>query len=161
MPYQHTTPRKPGPLTLRHVKLPIDVLNDKRLNGEDVRAFAVMWDCSRDGLCTISERRLGERLFKSEQAARRIIRRLQACGWIAPIDHGNGLCRDYQLLTPIIHNRGMGAPKQRHASPEPSGSRPSQDTISEDMPLEEQRANRKRLAEMGRSIVAKTVSRAS
>jgi DNA-binding MarR family transcriptional regulator len=81
------------------------MLNDNRLNAVDVAAWGIMWDASRAWLSTISERRLGQRLRRSEDTARRIIRRLAAAGWIEIIDHGNGRCRDYRLLTPGTNAR--------------------------------------------------------
>jgi hypothetical protein len=90
----------------RYIKISVAMLNDERLGALEKLAFAVMMDASRDGLSTISERRLGQRLDRSEDAARRVIRKLQATGWIETIDYGNGRCRKYRLLTPSNNARG-------------------------------------------------------
>jgi hypothetical protein len=66
----------------------------------EVRAFAVMVDAASEGLCKISERRLGERIFRGEDTARRVIRRLEGAGWIETIEGTNGRCHVYRLLTP-------------------------------------------------------------
>jgi hypothetical protein len=94
--------------TLRYhwAPVPVEMLNDNRLNPVDVAAWGIMWDASRAWLCTISERRLGQRLRRSPDTVRRIIRKLAATGWIKIIDRGNGRCRDYRLLTPCTNARG-------------------------------------------------------
>lgn len=98
---------KPHPTIPYHfAALPIDVLNDQTLQAVDVRAFAVMLDASRGGICQISERRLGDRIFRSEDTARRVIRRLEKAGWIQTIDDTNGRCHVYRLLTPSTNAEG-------------------------------------------------------
>src|SRR5580692_1293471 len=124
----------------RYVRLPIGMLNDDRLNPVDVVAWCIMCDASRAGLSTISERRLGQRLRRSEDTARRIIRKLASAGWIEIIGHGNGRCRDYRLLsngtnarrsgvkTPGVHARGLNttpridAPDPSHLCPKNPGT---------------------------------------
>jgi len=99
--------RKSKPeLDYRFSPVPVEMLNHERLAAIDVAAWIVMWDASREGLCTISELRLGQRLRRSEETARRIVKRLATTGWIEIIDPGNGLCRSYRLLTPSICARG-------------------------------------------------------
>ena len=93
----------------RFIQLPILVLNDSRLSDTAVRAYGIMLDASREGRCVISERRLGQRLRRSEDTARRIIRKLVDAGWLETIDHGNGKCRAYWLLTPSTRARGSDA----------------------------------------------------
>lgn len=93
-------------LNYRHAPIPINMLNDARLEAIHVVAWGVMWDASREQLSTISERRLGMRLRRSEDAARRIIRKLAETGWIKIIDHGNGHCRQYELTTPSTDATG-------------------------------------------------------
>lgn len=93
-------------LDYRYAPLPVQMLNDSRLDPADVVAWCIMWDASRAGISTISERRLGQRLRRSEDTARRVIRRLAATGWIEIITHGNGRCHDYRLLTPRTGARG-------------------------------------------------------
>jgi DNA-binding MarR family transcriptional regulator len=90
-------------LDYRYPPVPIEMFNDDRLDPVDVKAWGIMWDASRAWLSTISERRLGQRLRRSEDTVRRIIRRLAAAGWIEIVDHGNGRCRDYRLLTPATN----------------------------------------------------------
>ena len=94
--------------TLRYhwAPVPVEMLNDDRLNPVDIAAWGIMWDASRAWLCTISERRLGQRLRRSPDTVRRVIRKLAATGWLEIIDYGNGRCRDYRLLTPGTNARG-------------------------------------------------------
>lgn len=90
----------------RFAALPIDLLNDGRLDALDKIAFAVLLDASREGFCEISELRLGERIQRSEATARRVLRRLEATGWIVTVKQVNGVCRVYRLLTPSTDVRG-------------------------------------------------------
>ena len=90
----------------RWAPVPVQMLNDDRLNPINIAAWGIMWDASRAGLSHISELQLGRRLRRSEDTARRIIRKLAATGWIEIIDNGNGNCRDYRLLTRRTNARG-------------------------------------------------------
>lgn len=96
-------------MAYRFVQVPVAVLNDERLQAIDVHAYGVMLDASRDGLATISEERLGKRLRKSEDTARRSIRRLVAAAWVEVVDNGNGFCREYKLVTPSNDATGLEA----------------------------------------------------
>lgn len=92
------------------------MLNDDRLLFVDIVTYGIMWDASRDFVSRISQDQLAKRLRKSEDTARRSIRRLAAADWIKIIDHGPRRCREYLLLTPSTrarisdaHNPRIGA----------------------------------------------------
>jgi hypothetical protein len=102
----NASPRGPNRLQYRFLALPIDLLNDDRLEAIDIRTFGVMLDASRDAICKISEIRLGERIFRKVDAARRSLRRLEAAGWIATVQDVNGHCHVYRLLSPSADTGG-------------------------------------------------------
>lgn len=91
----------------RFAMIPFALVNDLRLSAEAIRAFAVLRDVEYDGVCKISLRRLGQRLGRTDQAARRVIRSLKETGWLEAIDETNGRSCIYRLQTPITHNSGL------------------------------------------------------
>lgn len=69
----------------------------------------------RDGdRCCISEKRLGERLHRSERTAHAYIHELIRAGYIEPIDPENGSRRTYRIvaLTPEAHFSGSDRPPE-------------------------------------------------
>lgn len=95
--------------------VPLALLNDRRLMHIDIRAFGILRaiDVDNDGVSLISLERLAERLFCGVRTAERSIRRLERAGWIRSIDPGKGLCKSYQLLTPVTDDGGYDW-DQRH-----------------------------------------------
>ncbi|HKU81651.1 MAG TPA: helix-turn-helix domain-containing protein, partial [Candidatus Tumulicola sp.] len=93
----------------RFVRLPIDVLNDQRLSDGAIRVYAVMLDASRANQTTISLHRIGERLGRKRDAARRCVRELVQAGHVAELPKRNGQCPKYQLLTRSENATGTGS----------------------------------------------------
>lgn len=89
----------PNKLGYAFAAMPTAILDDGRLDALDVRAYGILLsiDTDRNGIVKISESRLGDRLFRKIDAARRSLRRLESSGWIKAIDHGDGVCREYKL----------------------------------------------------------------
>ena len=91
----------------RFAKIPFSLVNDLRLSGEAIRAFAVLRDVEYDGVCKISLRRLGQRVGRQEKATARIMRSLKETGWVEAVDETNGRCCIYRLKTPIATDGGL------------------------------------------------------
>lgn len=90
----------------RYVKLPVTVLNDRRISANAVRVFGVMVDCNFDG-SKISLRRIAERLGFSRTTARRATNELIEAGHVRNREP-NGKCPVYEILTPIAGGTGTG-----------------------------------------------------
>jgi hypothetical protein len=101
------------------VKLPRSVMNDTRLSGDAVRAYAVMLDASRDGHCKISLERLRERLGISLRTAKRLTQCLRKTGHIKTQQQRRE-CPVYELVSsatggPSNDIRGaVSGPKKGH-----------------------------------------------
>jgi hypothetical protein len=104
-------------INYRFAPLPIALIDDSRIEAIDVLAYGVLLaiDVDGDGVACISEDRLGVRIRRSTDTARRAIRRLEAAGWIEIVDNGNGYCRQYRLTTPSTD--ATGAPSTDAADP--------------------------------------------
>jgi hypothetical protein len=90
------------------VMLPNALLDDEKLDAIDVLVYCTLRriDVDNDGVSLVSLKRIGERVHRGERTAERHIRRLEAAGWLQPIDNGRGRCCSYRLLTPVKHVGG-------------------------------------------------------
>ena len=90
------------PVSYQFAPAPKIAIEDGQLCDGAFRAFCVMLSIRSGDRCKISERRLGEKLGKSERTAHKYIHELIDAGYIEALDPRNGTCGKYAfpLLKP-------------------------------------------------------------